>query len=347
MRGAFARAAATRCGCAVVAIALAGGVAAAVPQDVPLKDNLYGAKFVDSQQGWVVGAFGTIAHTADGGQTWQPQASKTTQQLYDVAFADRLRGWAVGRQGLILHTSDGGATWVPQTSGTDQHLFGVAFVNDQVGVAVGDFGTIVVTTDGGANWTKRSLSQDVILYEVVMVDASHGWIGGEMGTILATSDGGQTWTKQESGVEKTLFGITFADAQHGWAVGIDALILYTADGGQTWQVQNGSTEMRALEQVGFGQAYDNPSLYSIAVAGSTGIAVGEIGAVYLSGDGGRTWKRQEHPAADVSGPKWFRAVSMTHKGNGVIVGAEGARLRIVEGQVEQRDGGTRAAEAVH
>lgn len=351
MRGAFARAVATlRCGGAVFAVVLAAqaAVAATAPPDVPLKDNLYGAKFVDSQHGWVVGAFGSIARSADGGKTWQPQVSKTTQQLYDVDFVDARQGWIVGRQGLILHTTDGGATWAPQTSGTDQHLFSVDFVDDQYGVAVGDFGTILVTSDGGGHWTTHSLSQDVILYDVAMADRMHGWAAGEVGTVMVTTDGGQTWTKQETGIEKTLFGVHFADAQRGWVVGIDALILHTPDGGQTWQVQNGSTEMRALEQVGFGQAYENPSLYAVSVIGSTGIAVGEIGAIYLSSDGGQTWKRRVSPGEQqASGPKWFRAVSMAPGADGAIVGADGARLLIVDGQVEQRDGGTRAAEAVH
>ena len=136
----------------------------------------------------------------------------------------------------------------------------------------------------------------------------------------------------------------FSDAQHGWLVGIDALILHTNDGGQTWQVQHGSTEVRELEQVGFGQAYDNPSLYAIAVQGSTGIAAGEIGAIYLSNDGGQTWVRQE--ADKDSNPKWFRALSLvgTH---GMVVGASGARVRVIDGKIEQLGGGTRAAEAVH
>jgi photosystem II stability/assembly factor-like uncharacterized protein len=328
-------------------LATVATVAAATPPEAPLKDNLYGAKFLDAQQGWVVGAFGSIARTTDGGKSWQPQVSKTTQQLYDVDFVDTKQGWIVGRQGLILHTADGGATWETQASGTDQHLFSVDFVDDQYGVAVGDFGTILVTRDGGRHWESRALSQDVILYDVAMADRTHGWIAGEVGTVLATADGGETWTKQDTGIEKTLFGIFFADAQHGWAVGIDALILHTADGGQTWQVQNGLTEMRALEQVGFGQAYDNPSLYALSVVGTMGVAAGEIGAIYLSSDGGQTWKRQADLRHDGAGPKWFRAVSMVSNGRATIVGAEGARVEVVDGRIEQSDGGTRAAEAVH
>jgi photosystem II stability/assembly factor-like uncharacterized protein len=351
VRGAFARAAATL-GCGFAALTVSVAIAATAPPTggsstaQPIKDNLYGTKFVDSHHGWVVGAFGVIAATEDGGRTWQPQVSHTTQQLYDVDFVDDKRGWTVGRQGLILHTTNGGAAWEPQVSGTENHLFSVDFVDEQYGVAVGDFGTILVTRDGGAHWENHSLTQDVVLYDVALVDRTHGWIAGELGTVLTSTDGGQTWTKQDPGVEKTLFGAFFSDAQHGWVVGIDALILHTADGGQTWQVQNGTTEMRGLEQVGFGQAYDNPSLYAIAVIGTMGVAVGEIGAIYLSSDGGQTWQRQDS-ADQPSGAKWFRSVSIVPGTHGAIVGAQGARERIVDGRLEPLNRGTRAAEAVH
>ena len=336
MLGPFARAAATRrwgrpvVAVGVVLLAAFGALAAPTPPTLALKDNLYGTKFIDAKQGWAVGAFGTIAHTADGGETWQSQPSKTTQQLYDVDFVDAQHGWTVGRQGLVLHSADGGSTWETQTSGTDQHLFGVDFLDAQNGVAVGDFGTIIVTHDGGQHWENHTLPQDVILYDVTMLDGTHGWIAGELGTVLTTTDGGATWTKQDTGLDKTLFGIYFADAQRGWAVGIDALILRTTDGGQTWQVQNGSAEVRALEQVGFGQAYDNPSLYAVSVVGNTGYAVGEIGAIFLSKDGGQTWTRQDSSKKE-SGPKWFRGLSLVTGANGAVVGAGGARVLIVVG----------------
>ncbi|MDX2170443.1 MAG: YCF48-related protein [Deltaproteobacteria bacterium] len=321
--------------------------AAPAPQSAVLKDNLYGTKFIAPHEGWAVGAFGSIFHTTDGGRTWQPQVSKTTQQLYDVDFVDAKRGWVVGRSGLILHTQDGGETWVPQPSGIgpEKHLFSVDFADAQHGIIAGDWGVILSTSDGGATWVNRSLPDDVILNDVSMVDTSHAWIAGELGTILATQDGGATWTRQDIGLDKTLYGISFNDVQHGWAVCIDALILRTSDGGQHWQVINGSTEVRELEQVGFSSAYENPSLYAVQVVGDLGIAVGEIGAVFLSTDGGQTWTRRA--GGDRRGPKWFRALSVGPGRNGAIVGAGGERLRIVEGRIEQPDGGARAAETLH
>jgi photosystem II stability/assembly factor-like uncharacterized protein len=246
---------------------------------------------------------------------------------------------------LILHTSDGGETWTKQESGIDKHLFAVDFVDRESGVAIGDWGAILSTSDGGRSWKSHALENDVILNDVAMIDRSRGFVVGEIGTILQTQDGGTSWQAVESGIEKTLFGVSFNDARNGWAVGIDAIILQTEDGGSTWERRNGSTEVRELEQVGFAQALDNPSLYGIAVLGNRGFAVGEIGSVLTSEDGGRSWQRR--PSGKDQQGTWYRAISVVPGTHGAIVGAKGERLFINEGILEPRAEESRAAQAIH
>lgn len=311
-----------------------------------LQDSLYGVDCLSDKACWAVGGFGTIIRTTDGGATWRHQVSHTTQPLYDVDFADPQNGWAVGRTGLILHTDDGGETWETQKSTTDKHLFGVDFVDSNIGVAVGDWGAIVSTNDGGKTWTQRNLLEDVILNDVSMVDASVGYIVGELGKVFATEDGGVTWTERPNDIQKSLFGASFLDRQHGFVVGIDALIIETTDAGATWRVLNGSTEIRALEQVGFAMAYDSPSLYGIAIDGKYGFAVGEVGAVFLSTDGGQTWKRRtsEGEGRDA---EWYRAISLGTGVNGMVVGSKGDKAIITNGEVKRPSEVSRAAEALH
>ena len=85
---------------------------------LPQGNNLRGASFVDANTGTVVGEYGTIVRTTDGGSSWTIQASGTTQTLWDVSFIDVNNGTAVGEGGTILGTTDGGNNWVTQTSGT-------------------------------------------------------------------------------------------------------------------------------------------------------------------------------------------------------------------------------------
>lgn len=71
---------------------------------------------------WVVGDGGAILSSTDDGQTWQTQASGTTENLYGVHFADVQHGAIVGRRGTVLVTSDGGGTWMPRPLGRDVFL---------------------------------------------------------------------------------------------------------------------------------------------------------------------------------------------------------------------------------
>ncbi len=311
----------------------------APPSDgVRLTDNLYGTRFITAEEGWAVGAFGTILHTRDGGQSWRLQLSRTMEQLFSVDFADTQNGWVVGRSGLALHTTNGGQTWVTQPTGSERHLFKVAALDPQHAWAIGDWGAILATQDGGTSWENRSLSRDVILNGMSWPDREHGWIVGEAGTILATSNGGADWVDQTSGVEKTLFGVSFPDTQHGWAVGLDGLILRSTDGGQTWRVQHGDPQIGALEQVGFKEALDNPSLYDVAVAGGDGYAVGDNGSVFASNDGGETWHRKNVPGQ--ANLLWLRSASLVSGTHGMLVGANGIAIRITGDQLRlsEREG---------
>ncbi len=318
----------------LVAICTAGSHAGSAKAD-PLRiiDHLYATTFVTAELGWVAGGFGSIYQTRDGGHTWVAQASHSVEQLFGISFADERHGWAVGRTGVILHTANGGSRWEVQKSGTDKHLFHVAALGESSAVAVGDWGAIVITRDGGAHWQDHSLDRDVILYAQSWFDAQNGWIVGETGLVLRTTDGGASWQDQPSGIEKTLFGVHFADPQRGWACGLDGLILHTADGGATWRVQRGEGRIDTLEQIGVAEALENASLYDIGVLGQRGYAVGDIGSIFQTEDGGETWHRKPVPPELKLG--WLRALALLPSGNGLVVGAHGTTMRVAGDQIQR------------
>lgn len=295
-----------------------------------IQDALYDAKFVSDRKGWVVGAFGAIYHTTDGGVSWEQQRSDSVEHLYSVDFASRTNGWAVGRAGIILHTGDG-RTWVQQESGTDKHLFAVKAISDTEAMAIGDWGAIFRTTDGGKTWTDRTLPDDVILNHVTFGDATHAWIVGEVGAVYASADGGMTWSRQETGTDKTLFGADFIDAQNGWAVGLDGLMIRTRDGGVTWELERGRADIGSLEQMGVLEALKSPSLYGIAIAGPVGIAVGDMGTILLSRDHGETWEQQAVPREWKL--HWIRGVTLVPGANGVMVGSEGLAIPVIDDEI--------------
>src|SRR4029077_8786782 len=149
---------------------------------LPQGNNLRGASFVDGNTGTVVGEYGTIVRTTDGGNSWTIQTSGTTQTLWAVSFTDANNGTAVGEAGVILRTTDSGAHWASQPSGTTLQLRGVSFTDANNGAAVGEGGTILRTTDGGNSWSPQSSGTGNTLLGVSFIDTNTGTaVGGACG----------------------------------------------------------------------------------------------------------------------------------------------------------------------
>lgn len=134
-----------------------------LPQGNPLNDII----FLNENDGWAVGEFGSILCTHDGGTTWESQESGSTGVLRSISFIDTENGWIAGHAsatwyggehpGFILHTSDGGATWEELFVIDDYCLVDVFFTDDSNGWALGNMwptghGHIILhTNDGGTS----------------------------------------------------------------------------------------------------------------------------------------------------------------------------------------------------
>ena len=154
---------------------------------------LYDVDFPTPDRGWVVGEFGVIFTTADGGKTWATQKSPVETTLFGVQFADATNGWATGIEQVLLHTSDGGQTWskqaVPGQQGFVLGLYDVA-VQGNVGWAIGDSGLLLRTTDGGNTWTRIELPIRLAgnwFRGIALSRGTSGIIVGSEGEILLTN----------------------------------------------------------------------------------------------------------------------------------------------------------------
>lgn len=181
-------------------------------------------------------------------------------------------------------------------------------------VAVGEFGHVLLSDDAGSNWRQAErVPTRTTLTAVTFVDARLGWAVGHGGQILHTQDGGETWTVQygEFAGTDSLFSVWFENAMHGIAVGPYGYALATHDGGKRWEqfyVADGEDGERHLNQVFAG------------VDGRIYIA-GEIGGVFLSDDGGATWRLVQTP---YDGSLWGGTVRKD--GSVIVVGMVGHAL---------------------
>jgi photosystem II stability/assembly factor-like uncharacterized protein len=178
----------------------------------------YGVDFVDQQNGWMVGEYGNIRHTADGGKTWDSQHGSLLDSMAapgqskdvmlmgawsHVSFSDVSNGMVVGASGSIAVTEDGGKVWrwvSREGSKADVpsiHLYDVARnAADGRLTAVGANGTILTSTNNGADWQPAKVLFGVFTWinGIEMANGSpEGVMVGGRGLLLLTNDGGQTW----------------------------------------------------------------------------------------------------------------------------------------------------------
>jgi photosystem II stability/assembly factor-like uncharacterized protein len=211
--------------------------------------GFYAAKslsFINTQEGWMAGNDGLIAHTADGGQSWKTKPSKTGVNLNGIQFIDQQRGWAVGGSLLtsaksrILKTNDGGNSWEKLILDSVETLNSIFFINQQKGWVVGSntiFSSanfIYRTIDGGTSWQLAHAGGLSILNEVYFIDSLMGWVAANDGNVLRTLNGGLTWTVHSTGFSNDLKSIYFTDPIRGWAAGRDGKIIQTTNGGIDW-----------------------------------------------------------------------------------------------------------------
>src|SRR5262245_56564849 len=58
--------------------------------------NLYALSYGDPEHVWIVGEFGVVAASSDGGLTWRQQSTPVESTLFGVRFTDAQHGTAVG-----------------------------------------------------------------------------------------------------------------------------------------------------------------------------------------------------------------------------------------------------------
>lgn len=311
------------------------------PPSQAQKISFLSVSFTGADTGFIVGGYGTILHTTDGGTDWISQSSGTMNWLRGVTAINGDSATAVGDSGTILHTTNGGAVWSRQSSGTMNNLHAVSFADADTGTVVGDSGTIHRTTNGGSAWTSQSSGTVNNLRGVSFTNSNTGTAVGDSGTILRTTNGGITWTNQSflAGTEQKsyqFYGVSFTDANTGTAVGYTStithfypsggpggIILSTTDGGITWNFQSQLESIIFSECPIFGVSFTDAKTGTVVGLDTMGFA----GVIWRNMTGIWDWIHQS------VGNNGFYGVCFTDSVTGTVVGDNGAIFHTTTGGV--------------
>ena len=254
--------------------------------------------FLDRQRGWIAGGMaqphtkstiGILLSTRDGGETWHRNRGPALPALKRIGFFDENAGWAAGSSTAlypsgILTTDDGGRTWkgIPGEKGLGWQA--AYFFGPEGGAVGGVQGSSAYLrgTDLRAARTPPFGLRGVAHIE--LIPPVFGWLVGDEALVMMTSDLGATWQTPpgplpEGVAEQFDFAAVAARGTRCWIAGSPGTrILHSDDAGRTW----------ALLPTG-----QSLPIHALHFADEErGWAVGALGTILATSDGGRTWRRQ-------------------------------------------------------
>ena len=172
------------------------GGASWVRQPVPdaVAEPLLDLWFADARRGIVIGAFGRVMTTEDGGATWRAGLIDAREPHANAIIPAPPRTLYVAAEfGMIFRSIDDGRSWNGLDVPDGGSFFGILCPRDDVLLAYGLRGRLVRSADGGLSWTTIATgSADTLVAGLSRNDGSV-LLGGLRGTVLLSRDGGQTF----------------------------------------------------------------------------------------------------------------------------------------------------------
>lgn len=110
---------------------------------------LLGLDFLNEQKGVVIGDYGVILQTDDGGLTWNMTQPIGDQLMHGVYMWDSDTTWICGTPERVYKTTDGGNNWNnAYDGGYDKALYRIKFTDNYTGFICGGSGGIVLRKAG-------------------------------------------------------------------------------------------------------------------------------------------------------------------------------------------------------
>jgi photosystem II stability/assembly factor-like uncharacterized protein/tetratricopeptide (TPR) repeat protein len=253
--------------------------------------------FVDSRHGWIVGGWthpythqttGVVLRTQDGGETWSHIPGMILPRLHRVRFFTPRDGVALGASSAlfpsgIFRTIDGGRSWNLMPGSEARHSHTGDMIDMQSGSLAGSQGELVGLAFGHSQpaRTPPLAQRDV---RDLRLGGAEGWLVGDQGLVLVSRNGGSSWQFPEGllpeGAQSYFdFRAVSVVDNHVWIVGAPgSSVFYSPDQGRHWERMS-TDQPLPLDGVTF-------------VDHRRGWAVGALGTILVTRDGGRTWRRQ-------------------------------------------------------
>ncbi|TWT49903.1 Ycf48-like protein precursor [Thalassoglobus neptunius] len=251
--------------------------------------------FLTDQVGWIAGGTidpvsgqtrGLVLKTQDGGKSWSIVASQQLNYVNTIRFFDFDHGIVVGERSIdapagIFATEDSGQNWTAVNATSNARWNDGAFFDMRNGLVVGPLGQQSILANGTLTFGNATSSHLQSLNDINIDSNGNAWLAGDGGLVLSSSNRGVSWEIPESDLPRefkkfTDFqGVAQLDSKI-WIVGSPgSVVWHSPDAGKSWTPQ-ATNDTTPLTSVHFVNETD-------------GVAVGVLGRISRTTDGGETW----------------------------------------------------------
>ena len=157
--------------------------------------------FFDATHGLIVGAYGSILATDDGGKTWRSRRADVpnpgSRHLYRIHL--RQQGsdqavWIAGEQGLLFRAPDATSAFTPVPTPYKGSFFGLASTKTAL-LVHGLRGNLWRSADDGATWAQIAMPAPVTLTAATVLTDGSVVLVDEAGKLLRSTDDGASFTQ--------------------------------------------------------------------------------------------------------------------------------------------------------
>lgn len=171
--------------------------------------------FRNEREGFVVGSYGMLLHTSDGGQNWTLVSDRMDNaeafHLNQIVPAPDGKLFIAGEAGYVYRSSDGGENWDSLEPGYDGSFYGIVVVPDGNGgyelLAYGLRGNLFRSIDNGETWESIDTGSAVTLMNGAHLSDGTVFLVGQGGTILTRLPGQQSFTQALNPDRRPILGL--------------------------------------------------------------------------------------------------------------------------------------------
>jgi len=183
--------------------------------------------FFNQEEGLIVGAFGIILHTVDGGSSWTALLDRIENQNgYHFYALARTRGalFLFGEAGIMFRSRDNGEHWETLETVYEGSLFG-AFANPESNcvVACGLRGNMITSCDGGESWRHQQVGPQSSLNAGVFLTPEQYLLTG-MPALVFTGRGLEKGARSIPTKFPGCMGVAISGDQHLVMVGLSGVL---------------------------------------------------------------------------------------------------------------------------